>query len=136
MTPQADKIGPEVTYNDDPRITRLGRFLRRTKMDELPSLINVLRGDMSLVGPRPESPYWVAKYTEDEVEVLIVKPGVTGYSQIKYRNEENMLHGEHLEEEYKIIMKDKIKADINYIKNRSFWEDFRILFITARILFH
>jgi lipopolysaccharide/colanic/teichoic acid biosynthesis glycosyltransferase len=136
MFHQTDKIGPAVTYKDDPRITKLGRYLRRTKMDELPSLINVLSGEMSLVGPRPESPYWVAKYTDEEEEVLMVKPGITGYSQIKYRDEENLLHGESLENEYRLILKDKLETDINYIKNKSFWEDFRILFNTVRVLLH
>jgi lipopolysaccharide/colanic/teichoic acid biosynthesis glycosyltransferase len=72
----------------------------------------------------------------EEPKWTSVKPGITGYSQIKYRDEENLLHGESLENEYRLILKDKLETDINYIKNKSFWEDFRILFNTVRVLLH
>src|SRR5262249_54254296 len=91
MVTGADRIGPLVTAGDDPRITLLGRYLRHSKLDELPSLWNVLRGDMSLVGPRPENEVSVAQYTEAQRCVLKVRPGLTSLATLKYRNEEKLL---------------------------------------------
>ena len=135
MVPDADQIGPVVTCSDDPRITKVGALLRRTKLDEVPSLINVIKGDMSLVGPRPESPSMVAQYTEDDVQVLKVKPGITGWSQIKYRNEEQLLSSENLEQEYQTIMQDKLQSDMKYVNSNSRTEDVKILFKTIKVLF-
>jgi len=87
--PERPPIGHGLTAQDDRRITRVGKVLRKTKLDELPSLVNVLKGEMSLVGPRPESPSWVERYTPQQRAVLTIKPGITGWAQIKYRNEEN-----------------------------------------------
>jgi len=100
MVPDVPSKGAAVTCKDDPRITGVGKILRKTKLDELPSLVNVLRGEMSLVGPRPEAPAWVGRYTPQQWTVLTVRPGITGLAQIKYRNEEELLSGANLEVEY------------------------------------
>jgi lipopolysaccharide/colanic/teichoic acid biosynthesis glycosyltransferase len=135
MVPDAPNKGAAITAGDDPRITRIGRVLRKTKLDELPSFWNVLKGEMSLVGPRPEAPSWVEKYTHEQRAVLTVKPGITGLAQIKYRNEEALLNQAHLEQDYLKIMNDKLNIDLGYIQNQSFLLDLRILFGTALSLF-
>ena len=128
----AKQQGPAVTYRDDPRITRAGRFLRRTKLDELPQFLNVLKGEMSLVGPRPEDPSYVALYTPEQRRVLSVKPGITGPTQLEYRDEASMLHGESVDEEYVTrIMPQKLKLDLEYVSNRSLVMDLRVLWRTA-----
>ena len=134
MVPDAPQKGAAITCKDDARITRIGRVLRKTKLDELPSLINVLKGEMSLVGPRPEAPSWVERYTLQQRAVLTVKPGITGLAQIKYRNEEALLSGANLETEYLQIMNDKLNIDLSYLKNRSFISDLRILVETVTVL--
>ena len=128
MVQNAPAIGSAVTANGDPRITRVGHIIRKTKLDELPSLWNVLTGEMSLVGPRPESPSWVEKYTPEQRKVLEVMPGVTGLAQIKYRDEESLLNQSNLEEDYVRIMNDKLAIDLDYINRWSLWLDLRILF--------
>jgi lipopolysaccharide/colanic/teichoic acid biosynthesis glycosyltransferase len=131
----AERRGPAVTYRDDPRITRAGRFLRRTKLDELPQLLNVLKGEMSLVGPRPEDPAYVALYTPEQRRVLSVKPGITGPTQLEYRDEASMLQGESVDEEYVTrLMPEKLKLDLEYVRNRSLALDLRILCRTATTL--
>jgi lipopolysaccharide/colanic/teichoic acid biosynthesis glycosyltransferase len=134
MVVDAPKKGPAITCKDDPRVTRIGRFLRKTKLDELPGLVNVLRGEMSLVGPRPEAPVWVERYTPQQRAVLTVKPGITGLVQIKYRNEEKFLSGSNLEVEYSIIMNDKLSIDLEYVENHSFALDLYIIVKTAAAL--
>jgi lipopolysaccharide/colanic/teichoic acid biosynthesis glycosyltransferase len=126
----ADKIGPNITGLADSRITKIGAFLRKTKVDELPSLLNVLKGDMSLVGPRPETPDWVARYPVNLQEVLRVKPGITGPAQIKYRNEENQLDTNNIEDQYVKILQDKLVIDINYISEQSLFTDVKIILKT------
>lgn len=91
MVVNADQLGPGVTKDGDPRITRVGRFLRKTKLDELPQLWNVFRGDMSFVGPRPELPRYVERYTEAQREILRLKPGITDLATLQFRNEEDLL---------------------------------------------
>ncbi len=135
MVPDAPQMGPAVTCQDDTRITRVGRFVRKTKLDELPSLVNVLRGEMSLTGPRPESPSWVKRYTPQQRAVLTAKPGITGLAQIKYRNEEALLNGANLKIEYPKIMNDKLGIDLGYVENHSFILDMRILLETFVVLF-
>lgn len=134
MVAAAPQKGPAITCKDDPRVTGIGRFLRKTKLDELPGLINVLRGEMSLVGPRPEAPTWVERYTSQQRAVLTVKPGITGLAQVKYRNEEELLSSANLEAEYLKIMNDKLNLDLYYVENRSFSLDMRILMKTAAVL--
>jgi len=131
----AESRGPAVTYRDDPRITRAGRFLRRTKLDELPQLLNVVKGEMSLVGPRPEDPTYVALYTEEQCQVLSVKPGITGPTQLEYRDEASMLQGESVDEEYvSRLMPEKLKSDLEYVRTRSLAGDIRILWQTGTTL--
>lgn len=136
MVINADQIGPAVTGAADPRITRVGRFLRRTKLDELPQLINVLRGDMSLVGPRPEDPRYVALYTDEQRQVLNVRPGITSLASVAYRNEEAMLVGDDWEKHYvEQIMPAKLTVDLEYARNASLWRDVRVILGTLRVLF-
>lgn len=135
MVVGAEKRGPAVTYRDDPRITKAGRFLRRTKLDELPQLLNVLRGEMSLVGPRPEDPSYVGFYTPDQRLVLSVKPGITGPTQLEYRDEASMLQGEGVDEEYVTrLMPEKLKLDLEYVRTRSLLLDLKVLWRTAMTL--
>lgn len=131
MVAAAPQKGPAITCKDDPRVTRIGRFLRKTKLDELPGLVNVLKGEMSLVGPRPEAPVWVERYTPQQRAVLTAKPGITGLTQIKYRNEEELLSSANLEAEYLRIMNDKLNIDLDYVENRSFSLDLLILMKTG-----
>jgi lipopolysaccharide/colanic/teichoic acid biosynthesis glycosyltransferase len=136
MVINADKIGPAVTGAQDKRITPIGRLLRRTKLDELPQLLNVLKGEMSFVGPRPESPNYVAHYTADQRRVLSVRPGITSEASVKYRNEEAMLTGENWEDHYiKVIMPAKLAIDLAYIDQQSLGRDLSILLQTFLALF-
>jgi lipopolysaccharide/colanic/teichoic acid biosynthesis glycosyltransferase len=131
----AESRGPAVTYRDDPRITRAGRFLRRTKLDELPQLFNVVKGEMSLVGPRPEDPTYVALYTEEQRQVLSVKPGITGPTQLEYRDEASMLAGDSVDEDYVTrIMPEKLKLDLEYVRTHSLIKDLSILWRTGTTL--
>lgn len=113
------------TYNgdDDPRVTKLGRFLRKTSIDEIPQFLNVLKGDMSLIGPRPDPLDWLDKYREEEKVFLSVKPGITGYNQAYYRNSADA--------------QEKIDNDVYYAKNISFLLDVKIILKTVKtVLFH
>ena len=124
--------GPGVTAGDDPRITGVGRFLRRTKVDELPQLINVLKGDMSLVGPRPEDPKYVAHYTPEQRDVLKIRPGMTGPTVLAFIDEEEMLRGGDPESTYvNQVLPRKLAVDIDYVRSASFGGDLRILGQTA-----
>lgn len=126
--------GPAVTSAGDPRITRVGRFLRRTKLDELPQLWNVTRGEMSLVGPRPEDPRYVKLYTEEQLRVLTVRPGITSPTSLAFRNEEAMLaEGGGVSAYAQDVMPRKLAMDLDYVEHRSFAGDVAIL---ARTLGH
>lgn len=128
MVVNADQVGPRVTGADDPRITRIGRFMRNTKLDELPQLINVLRGEMSLVGPRPEDPAYVKLYTPEQRMVLNVRPGITGAASVTYRHEEALLAGEDREHRYiQEIMPSKLAIDLKYVRNVSLVNDIKII---------
>lgn len=131
----AENVGPSVTSKADPRITKIGAVLRKTKLDELPSLVNVLKGEMSLVGPRPETPDWIKYYSQKEKEILKTKPGITGNAQIKYRNEEELLDGDSLKSDYLKIMRDKLAIDLYYKQNWTFIRDVIIIVKTVFILF-
>jgi len=135
MVGNAERIGPTVTAEDDPRITRIGRLLRRTKLDELPTLINVLRGEMSIVGPRPETAPWIALYTPEEREVLLVQPGITSPATILYRHEERLLAGKKIEEAYPPIMREKLRIELEYLKKRSLRMDAKIIALTIQAIF-
>ena len=135
MSVAAGDDGPAVTAHDDPRITRLGRFLRQTKLNELPQLFNVLRGDMSFVGPRPEYVEFVAHYTPEQREILSVKPGITSLATILYAGEEKMLNFSEVTETYlRNILPDKLRLDLLYVRNRSLLLDLDILFHTMLVL--
>jgi lipopolysaccharide/colanic/teichoic acid biosynthesis glycosyltransferase len=131
MVTGADREGPLITSSDDCRVTRIGRFLRHTKLDELPTLLNVLKGDMSLVGPRPENPKSAALYNEEQRRIWRVRPGITSLATIKYRNEETLLAGaQDLEAKYFEIMQDKLRLELEYIRYQSLWLDIRIILRT------
>ena len=136
MAVDADRLGAGITVNDDPRITRVGRLLRRSKLDELPQLINVVKGDMSLVGPRPEDPRYVESYTPEQRHVLIVRPGITSWASVQYRHEEQLLAASTVDDVYRHeIMPQKLALDLDYVARQSFWLDMRILLQTAFALF-
>lgn len=113
------------TYNgdDDPRVTKFGKFARKTSIDELPQVINILKGDMTFIGPRPDTPIGSAEYTEEEKVILTVRPGVTGYNQAVNRNS--------------VLTKEKLKNDIYYVEHLSLFFDIKIIFMTiATVLGH
>lgn len=125
------KQGLEITAGGDERITRSGRFLRKWKLDEVPQFFNVLWGDMSIVGPRPESPSYVRYYTDEERHVLSVRPGITGVTQILFRNEEQMLNVPDPEDYYiDVLMHQKLKYDLAYVQHMSLILDLLLVFIT------
>ena len=126
-----------LTVGDDPRITSSGRFLRRTKIDEIPQLINVLKGDMSFVGPRPEVPEFVELFREDYEETLTVRPGITDLASVKYRDEVAVLgHCNNFLEEYlRHVLPDKINLNKEYIRRSSFFFDLTLILKTVRKLF-
>ena len=128
--------GPAITHGGDKRVTPLGRVLRRCKLDELPQLINVLRGEMSVVGPRPEAPEYVRLYTDEERRVLTVPPGLTSPASLRYRHEESLLGGDDWHERYvNEIMRDKLRDDLTYIDTRTFLGDLRLIARTFASLF-
>jgi lipopolysaccharide/colanic/teichoic acid biosynthesis glycosyltransferase len=128
--------GPSITAAGDPRITSAGKWLRRWKLDELPQLINVLKGEMSLVGPRPEVPEYVAKYTDRQRRVLECKPGLTSPASLTYIDEEETLASQHDREEYysRVLLPHKLEIDLGYCRNTSLATDLTILLATARKL--
>ncbi|MGB0383214.1 MAG: sugar transferase [Ardenticatenaceae bacterium] len=136
MVVNADKLGPGITANGDRRITPLGRFLRRTKLDELPQLLNVVRGQMSLVGPRPEDPRYVALYTPEQRQVLSVRPGITSAASLTYRHEEQLLDGEDWQTTYRNkVMPAKLAIDLAYLECRTFWSDLELIMRTVGAMF-
>ena len=122
--------GPAVTAGDDPRITRVGRFLRRTKLDELPQLWNVVAGEMSLVGPRPEHPDFVARYTPQQQELLSVRPGITGPAALAYMDEEKLLAGRDATAYVDEVMPQKLALELDYLQRATFATDVGILLKT------
>lgn len=158
MVVDAPNRGPGITHGADPRITRVGRFLRKLKIDEMPQLINVLKGEMSIVGPRPEDPRYVAHYTPEQRRVLSVRPGMASPAFIKYRYEEELLalwnrtgNIDHLSTDYSTgqaaarddleqvyltrVLPDKLRMDLAYIDTWSFLGDLAILARAAISLF-
>ena len=132
MVVDADKKGLAITVGRDNRITRMGRILRKTKLDELAQLINVFTGEMSFVGPRPEVPKYVNMYTPYQRQVLLVRPGITDYASIAYRNENDLLAGaEDPEKMYiDVIMPDKIELNMKYLHEISPLADIRLILST------
>ena len=137
MVVNADTIGGSSTPDDDARITRIGRVLRKYKLDELPQLINVLKGEMSFVGPRPQVLWAVELYSPEEREVLSVQPGITDFASIRFPNEGEILRGstdpdkDYLEK----IHQEKMRLSLEYIKTRSFLLDIKIILQTIQAIF-
>ena len=132
MRADAPLDGSLVTVRGDTRVTRIGRLLRRTKLDELPQLINVLRGEMSLVGPRPEVRRFVEQFRSDYEELLTVRPGITDPASLKYRDEEAILAAAARPEDYYVqqVLPDKIQLSKKYVQSASFMGDLSILLRT------
>lgn len=120
----------------DSRITRSGYILRRFKLDELPQLINVFVGDMSLVGPRPEVRHYVNYWTPEQMQVLDVRPGITDPASIRFRNENDLLDKAENPEEYyiNVIMQEKIRLYLEYVGNHSLWYDIKLIFQTIKVV--
>tara|TARA_R110002050_G_scaffold296426_1_gene456423 strand:- start:77747 stop:78343 length:597 start_codon:yes stop_codon:yes gene_type:complete len=118
--------------NHDSRITKIGYFLRRYKIDEFPQLINILKGNMSFVGPRPELRYYVNFYNDDDLKIFKIKPGITGLASLKYRNEVELLKAANNPEDFYIntIIPDKLKYNKEYIKRQNFFFDLKLILMT------
>jgi len=132
MVVNAENIGGPSTADDDPRITRIGKFIRKYKLDELPQLINVLRGKMSFVGPRPEVPHYVNMFKEEEKAILSVRPGITDWASLWNPDEGAILAGSQDPEKTYMekIRPEKIRLQLKYVRERSFWADLKIIFQT------
>lgn len=113
--------GSTYSGDDDPRLTKFGKFARKISIDELPQIINVLKGDMTIIGPRPDTPFGTAEYTSKEKIILTVRPGITGYNQVVNRNS--------------VLTKEKLKNDIYYVNHLSLWFDIKIAFMTFATVF-
>jgi lipopolysaccharide/colanic/teichoic acid biosynthesis glycosyltransferase len=130
MVLDADQSGPAITHQNDRRVTRIGRLLRKTKFDEFPQVLNVLRGDMSIIGPRPEAPSYVALYTAEQRKVLQVRPGLTSLAQVLYRHEEDLLPAENTENHYiQEILPHKLALDLYYIRHWTLWLDAKVFLL-------
>ena len=138
MVEDAQKKGLSITSGYDKRITRFGKFLRKTKIDELPQLINVVKGEMSLVGPRPEVKKYVDFYMVDYMKILKLRPGITDISSLKYRDEEALLKEHNDPEEYyvQIHLPNKIALAKEYIKKTSLVYDLKLIFLTFKRIFY
>ena len=133
MVSDADKRGLLITVGADSRITRVGKILRKTKLDELAQLFNVFIGDMSFVGPRPEVPRYVAMYTPAQRNVLLVRPGITDYASVAYRDENDLLEGADDPERIYIeqIMPAKLELNRQYLSQIGVWTDIKLIFATV-----
>ncbi|MDD2481298.1 MAG: exopolysaccharide biosynthesis polyprenyl glycosylphosphotransferase [Lutispora sp.] len=119
----AEKGGPRWAQENDPRVTKIGRYIRKTRIDEIPQLINIIKGDMSMVGPRPERPYYIHKFNKEIPEYnhrLTIIPGLTGWAQVNGG--------------YELSPREKLEKDLYYIKNQSIWLDFKIILKTIKIV--
>lgn len=132
----ADKGSLVTIGGRDPRITRSGYFIRKLKFDELPQLINVFVGDMSLVGPRPEVRHYVDYWTPEQMHVLDVRPGITDPASIKFRNENELMEQAEDPEKYyiEVVMQEKLKLYLEYVANHSFWGDIGLIFKTFWVI--
>jgi lipopolysaccharide/colanic/teichoic acid biosynthesis glycosyltransferase len=136
MVADAESRGASSTSDDDPRITRIGKFLRKYKLDELPQLINVLRGEMSIVGPRPEVKKFTDLFSVEESTILTVRPGITDWASLWNPDEGALLQGsldpdqDYLEK----IRPEKVRLQLKYVRERSFWTDLRIIFQTLQVV--
>ena len=132
----ADKGSLVTIGGRDPRITRSGYFIRKYKLDEFPQLINVFKGEVSLVGPRPEVRYYVNYWTPEQMYVLDVRPGITDPASIKFHNENELMEKAEDPEDYyiNVIMQEKIKLYLEYVQNVSFWYDIKLIFQTFKVI--
>lgn len=136
MVVDAERLGGSSTANEDHRITRIGKFLRKYKLDELPQLIDVVLGDMSIVGPRPEVKKFTDLYTDEEKALLTIRPGITDWASLWNPDEGALLKGsadpdkDYLEK----IRPEKIRLQLKYVRERSFWVDLKIIFMTLRTI--
>jgi len=137
MVRDADKAGPAITSATDLRVTPVGRWLRWLKLDELPQLWNVFKGEMSLVGPRPEVPHYVESYSPDQRRVLSVRPGITDLASIAYRHEEELLTGRaDLDRYYReVVLPDKLNLNLAYLDRMSLLYDLSLLLRTTTAIF-
>lgn len=136
MVVNAEKLGGPSTTNNDPRITKIGQLLRKYKLDELPQFINVLKGEMSFVGPRPEVQHYVEMFTEEEKDILNVRPGITDWASLWNPDEGAILAGS-LDPEKAYMEKirpQKIKLQLKYVREQSFWSDLKIIFLTLKTI--
>jgi len=136
MVLNAENLGGPSTSDDDPRITKTGNLLRKYKLDELPQLINVLKGEMSFVGPRPEVPMEVKTYNDEEKRILTVKPGITDYASLTFHNEGEILKGsDDPHQTYREkIRPEKLRLGLKYVDSKSFWIDMKIIIQTITAL--
>lgn len=132
----ADKGSLVTIGGRDPRVTRSGYFIRKFKIDELPQLINVFIGDMSLVGPRPEVRHYVDYWTKEQLRVLDVRPGITDPASIKFRNENELLEKAEDAEKYyiEVIMQEKLRLYLEYVEKHNFWFDIKLIFQTFWVI--
>lgn len=137
MRDNAAALGPGITTGGDTRVTRVGRYLRRWKIDELPQLVNVVRGDMSLVGPRPELPEFVALYDAEERAVLDVRPGITDPASLRYRNEEEVLRSapDPMRHYREVVLRRKIELNLEYRRRATILSDIWIVLRTVAAVF-
>lgn len=134
MRPDSDRLGLITVGGRDPRVTRSGYYIRKYKLDELPQLINVFRGEMSLVGPRPEVRKYVELYTAHQMKVLSVRPGITSLASIRYRNENDILAAADDPDSCYIerVMPDKLAIDLEYVDCATLWNDIKLIFSTFK----
>lgn len=132
MIVDAEKVGKQITVGDDNRITKIGKVLRKYKIDELPQLFNVLKGEMSLVGPRPEVPRYVELYNDEQRQVFKVRPGITDLASLRYKDENDLLGDKENPEEFYInkVMPDKLALNVEYIKKSNIIFDIYIIIKT------
>ena len=136
MVVNAEKLGGPSTADDDPRITKIGHLLRKFKLDELPQLINVIKGEMSFVGPRPEVQHYVDMFTEEEKAILNVRPGITDWASLWNPDEGAILKGSKDPEKAYLekIRPEKLKLQLKYVKKNSFWIDLKIILLTLKTI--
>ncbi|MBR3844253.1 MAG: sugar transferase, partial [Clostridia bacterium] len=135
----ADKIGAQITVGErDPRITKVGHILRTTRIDEFPQMLNVLKGDMTIIGTRPEVPRYVKEYSDEMKATLLMQPGASGGASIAYRYENEMLKDKEDPEQYYIdaILPDKMQINLDYLKKFSIWQDLWLMCRTVGCVFH
>jgi len=138
MVEKAETLGASTTNSSDVRVTPVGRYIRKYKLDELSQLINVLKGDMSIVGPRPQVEWAVDLFSEEEKQVLRLRPGLTDWASIRFNNEEKIIEESgysNADDAYmKLIHPDKMRLQLKYLNERSFLTDMKIIFDTVRVL--